>query len=390
MAMSTEGASCTEKTLARLREYQRTLEAFSRIGAEAMPPEKLMHHVAAQVSRVTHIERTKILRYRPDKGDLLIEAGVGWNEGVVGHVAEAVDHRSPAGRAFQTGAPVIIDDLAKHQEFRRPDVLKEHGIISLLNVPVMINGYTWGVLEIDSVRPAAYEEWEVGFLSTLANMMGTCLAYHEAKQEVIEGAAKSARERAQFEMTLRELQHRVKNNLQIIVAFLSLKMREGSPEVREPFDAVIGRVQAIALAHDLLSAGQETSSVDFADYLHSLCANIDPRRPDLSIEVEAERANVPIDRAVPAGLVVNELVTNSIKYAFGNGGGNIRVTFHVINNSSEGCVAVEDNGKGMSGPPKKGLGLTLVEGFAQQLQGRLQFPEVETGSRVILCFPVAL
>jgi two-component sensor histidine kinase len=246
------------------------------------------------------------------------------------------------------------------------------------------------VLEIDSVRPAAYDEWDVGFLSTLANMMGTCLAYHEAKQEVIEGAAKSARQRGQFEMTLRELQHRVKNNLQIIVAFLSLKMRDGSPEVREPFDAVIGRVQAIALAHDLLSAGQETSSVDFADYLHSLCANIDPRRPDLSIEVEAERANVPIDRAVPAGLVVNELVTNSIKYAFGNGGGNIRVTFRVINNSSEGCVAVEDDGKGMGVPPKKGLGLTLVEGFAQQLQGRLQIPEVEAGSRVILCFPVAL
>jgi GAF domain-containing protein len=104
-----------------------------------MPPEKLMQHVSAQVSRVTQIEHTKILRYRPDTGDLLIEAGVGWKEGVVGHETLAVDHRSPAGRALQTGAPVAIDDLAKHQEFRWPDILKEHGIVPVLNVPVMIN-----------------------------------------------------------------------------------------------------------------------------------------------------------------------------------------------------------------------------------------------------------
>jgi two-component sensor histidine kinase len=387
--MTTEEATAAEQILTRARDYQRTLEAFSRIGAEALSPERLLHHVAAQVSRVTHIERTKILRYRPDKGDLLIEAGVGWREGVVGHATLSVDHRSPAGRAFQTGAPVAIEDLAGTEEYRWPDILTEHGIVSLLNVPVIANGYTWGVLEIDSTRPTAYDAWDVGFLSTLANMMGTCIAYHKAKHDVVDAVANAARERAQFAITLRELQHRVKNNLQIIIAFLSLKMRGGSADVREKLDAVIGRVQAIALAHDLLSAGQETSSVDFADYLRSLCANIDPQRPDLRIHVEAERANVPLDRAVPAGLVVNELVTNSIKYAFDNSGGNIRVTFQVISNSSEGCIAVEDDGKGMGDPPKKGLGLSLVEGFAQQLQGRVQYPQVETGSRVVLCFPVA-
>src|SRR5215217_1212625 len=95
-----------EHTLSRVRDYQRTLEALSRIGGAAMPPDRLMHHVAAQVSRVTHIGHVKVMRYRPDKGDLLIEAGVGWKPGVVGNVSLAVDHRSPAGRAFQTGAPV--------------------------------------------------------------------------------------------------------------------------------------------------------------------------------------------------------------------------------------------------------------------------------------------
>jgi two-component sensor histidine kinase len=339
-----------------------------------------MHHVAAQVSRVTRIERTKVMRYRADKGDLLVEAGVGWNPGVVGHATLAVDHRSPAGHAFQTAAPVNIASFSESSEFRLPDLLREHGIVSLLNVPVMINGATWGILEVDSTTPTKFDEWDMSFLSVL----GTCLALHNTAKQNIDAAAERARERAQVRMAFRELQHRVKNNLQMIISFLSLKKRQSSQEVSETLNQVINRVQAISLAHD------QASHVDFAGYLESLCSNIDPQRPDLIIEVEAQKIEVPLDRAVPAGLVVNELVTNCVKYAFGNSGGRIKVSFKTVSNSSEACVAVEDDGKGMEIPPKKGVGLSLVEGFAQQIQGRFTFEKVETGSRAVLRFPVAL
>jgi two-component sensor histidine kinase len=93
---------------------------------------------------------------------------------------------------------------------------------------------------------------------------------------------------------------------------------------------------------------------------------------------------------VPAGLVVNELVTNSIKYAFGNAGGRIRVQFAKTSNSSEGCITVEDDGEGIAIPPKKGVGLTLVESFAQQIQGRIEYVGTDGGTRIILRFPVAL
>src|SRR5690349_1104777 len=209
-----------QQTFGKLREYQRTLEAVSRIGAEVLPPNRLMHHVAAQVSRVTHIKRAKVMRYRPERGDLLIEAGVGWNPGVVGRATLAVDHRSPAGRAYQTAAPVAIHNFSETSEYRLPDLLREHGIVSLLNVPVMINGFTWGVLEIDSTSPTIFDEWDIGFLSVLANVMGTCLALHEAGDNNVEAVAERARERAQAAMAFRELQHRVKNNLQMIIAFL--------------------------------------------------------------------------------------------------------------------------------------------------------------------------
>jgi two-component sensor histidine kinase len=167
-------------------------------------------------------------------------------------------------------------------------------------------------------------------------------------------------------------------------------MGNAPADVREGISAVITRIQAIALAHDLLSVAEEASSVKFDDYLHAVCANLVVQRADVTIDVDAEHIVIPIDRAVPAGLVVNELVTNALKYAFDNSGGQIRVHFGIISNRSEACVSVEDNGKGMDVPPKKGVGLALVEGFAQQIQGRIEYAKVDAGSKIILCFPVAL
>jgi GAF domain-containing protein len=216
--------------LSRIREYQRIVEAISRIGPAAYSAESLLHHVAAQVSRATHIERVKIMRYRPEKGDLLIEAGVGWREGVVGNVSLAVDHRSPAGRAFQTGDSVSVHDVNSDSEYRWPPVLREHGIVSMLNVPVMINGQTWGVLEIDSVTPATYDEWDVAFMATMANVMGCCLAYLDMQKQKVDASAEIARLQAESGLETRELQHRIKNNLQLIIGYLVLKGRGVSGE----------------------------------------------------------------------------------------------------------------------------------------------------------------
>ena len=88
-------ASIEQLTLDRVREYQRVIEALSRIGPQALTPQQLMQHVTAQVSRATMISRTKVLRYRPEKGDLLVEAGVGWKPGVVGNATLAVDYSRP-------------------------------------------------------------------------------------------------------------------------------------------------------------------------------------------------------------------------------------------------------------------------------------------------------
>lgn len=372
--------------------YQRALATFTRIVDEPASVRGLLQNAAAQVARITHIKHAKILRYRPDQGDLLVEAGVGWNPGVVGHVCFGADRFSAPGRSIQTGAPVAVEDILNDPEFRYADVLREHGIVSVLNVPVFVDGTHWGVLEVDTVEKTTFSEFEIHSLSIFANILGLSLAKDAARTAAAEAATLITGSKSETEIMLRELQHRMKNNLQVIVSFLALQSRQSEgEEARERIGRVMDRVMAIGLAHDQLSFKKGASSVDMRHYLKALCANIDPRRPDLTIDTQFESISIPLDRAVPIGLILNELVTNSVKYAFDDDkGGVINVSFCVNERIGEAELCVSDNGRGM-GPPRSGsLGLRLVESFSRQLGGRLATPDVAKGTKTALTFPYSV
>jgi len=297
----------------RLVEYQQALAGFSRVAGETLPLDRLLHHATAQVSRVTQVRYVKIMRYRPERVDLLIVAGVGWKPGVVGHATFGLDQASPPGRCFQTGTPVVIDDLPGSPEYRASAVLREHGVVSVVNVPLRVDGRLWGVFEVDAATPRRFDETDIAFLTTFANIVGLALQRMETEKSLLDSLAQSAQAEARADVMLRELQHRVKNNFQVIIAFLALQRRHASDDSRERFASVMDRVHAIALAHDQLTFDNNAGEVEFSDYLRALCANIDPHREGVGIEVEARRATLPIDRAVPAGLIVNELATNLLK-----------------------------------------------------------------------------
>ena len=371
--------------------YQRALASFTRIVDEPDSVPRLLQNAVAQVARVTHIKHVKVLRYRPDEGDLLIEAGVGWKPGVVGHVSFGADRHSAPGRSLQTGAPVMSEDIAHDPDFRYADVLREHGIVSVLNVPIFVEGTHWGVLEVDALEKTHFDEYDTHSLSIFANIIGATLAKNDAKIAVVEATGAVTSSKAQTEMLLRELQHRMKNNLQVIVSFLSLQGRQAQgEEARERLGRVMDRVLAIGLAHDQLSFKDSAASVDMRDYLKALVANVDPRRPHITIDTHFDSASIPLDRAVPIGLIVNELMTNSVKYAFDEEGGVISITFRVNEAIGEAELCVSDNGRGM-GPVRPGsFGLRLVESLARQLGGRLTTPDVPKGTMAVLTFPYSV
>jgi two-component sensor histidine kinase len=379
-----------EEELARLRRQGEALHDFGRIAADGCGSEQLPQLACVQAMRGLGARCTKMLRHRPETADLLIIAGVGWNPGVVGHASLGADLASPAGMALQTRTPHIIGDISRDEEFHYATLLREHGLISLVNVPVVVDGIVWGVLEADSEVPFFFGPDDVQFLSALGVMLGLALRGRTEATEMI-GAADHARLLSQERILRSELQHRSKNDLQLIMALLVMQRRRLEDETgRRVLGHVLDRVSAIGVAQDQLNLDRGIGRINLAEYLRALCNNLSERREGISIETEVEPVELPHARAVPIGLIVNELVTNALKHAFPDGrAGAIRVEFNVPS-WGEARLCVRDDGVGM-GPPRAGSsGMELVRRLVQQIGGRIAQAEQSQGSGLCVFFPLVV
>jgi PAS domain S-box-containing protein len=196
------------------------------------------------------------------------------------------------------------------------------------------------------------------------------------------------------EVLLQEVHHRVKNNLQVISSLISMQVRSlGADASREALLECRRRVQAIALIHERLYEAGDYAWVPFSEYAGGLAASIveatgiSPERVTLDLAV-ADVA-LGVDKAIPCGLILNELITNALKHAFPDGRrGRIRV--ELSNAGAAGLrLAVSDDGvslpAGFDLRTSSSLGLQLVQMLARQLDATL---EVETGSGT--CFRLAV
>lgn len=206
--------------------------------------------------------------------------------------------------------------------------------------------------------------------------------------------ARLERERqiADRDLFLREFDHRVKNNFAIVISLLDLQRRRADPATAAALSTALQRVEGIARAHGHLYRGDthQPGTVDIATYLNELCTALGDAlnmSAGISIECHSDVANVPRDRAVSIGLIVNELVTNAVKHAFvGRDGGMIRVDFRVVPDGWQ--VEVGDNGSGYDKQATAkdrrngGLGTKLVDAFARQANGSVKVASDDAGTRV--------
>jgi two-component sensor histidine kinase len=172
-----------------------------------------------------------------------------------------------------------------------------------------------------------------------------------------------------------ELNHRVKNNLTLVAGVLQMQARRAEPGVREQLIKAADRVQSIAQVHQALYRGARSEDVDFATYLKDLCASLSRSLVSdgrISLEVEAEPAELPITTVIPLGIVVNELVTNAVKYAYPPPQtGVVSVDFR--RNDAGFRLTVGDAGQGLpeQAATNRGLGMTLVSSLVRQLHGEM-------------------
>jgi PAS domain S-box-containing protein len=198
-----------------------------------------------------------------------------------------------------------------------------------------------------------------------------------ALQQALEQIKSSLHEK---EVLLKEIHHRVKNNMQVITSLLSLQSKTiGDRQALAVFQDSQNRVKSMALIHETLYQSKDLSRINFAEYLQKLVAHVSRSyriRPDaVKINVKVDNVSLPIDTAVPCGLIINELASNSLKYAFpGDTRGEINITFGHAD--ARYVLRVSDTGVGLPADfdPERGksLGMKLVRMLTGQLCGEME------------------
>jgi two-component sensor histidine kinase len=260
---------------------------------------------------------------------------------------------------------------------------------SYLGVPIQLGERVIGAISVQSTqREGLFEPTQVRLLQAIAANVGTAIEnarlYAAAQQEVrIRKQAEQEIKQSlkEKEILLKEIHHRVKNNLQIISSLLNLQAQQIKDRATwEVFRESQARVRSMALIHEKLYQSKDLARVDFDGYVRDLMVylfrsygtNLDL----VHVEIDAQGVSLSVDTAIPCGLIISELVTNAIKYAFPDGRkGNICVD---VGPEDDGHLAlrVADNGVGLpldlDWRHAESLGLQLVSTLAAQLHGQIE------------------
>ena len=381
-----------DSTVSRaLRQRIHQQELLAELGVLALQGTSfigMLDHTARMTAEGLGAEYCKVLEYLPSESRLLVRAGVGWGEGVVGTASVGADLESPAGYALHTGKPVISNHLENEQRFRTPELLVEHGIRRAMNVILQGDGSPFGVLEVDSRSEGEFAEHDLSFLQGAANILGMAIEQQQYQRKL-----QAALDRHQ--VLLKEVNHRVKNSLQVVSSMLQLQANAaGDAMLSERLKEASSRVNAVGRAYDRLAYNADYENIDLVGYLRDVIDDLASAVAPFTINFEAqEKIDFSADRAILVGLVINELVSNAGKHAYPNRStGSIWVRVTKSDNKTI-FVSVRDDGVGLPAgfdpTTSKRLGSRLVNALAKQLGADLTRPVSHVGTNFTLLLPLA-
>jgi two-component sensor histidine kinase len=373
-----------------LRARIRQQEILAELGVFALQRKSfndLLDHTVRLTAEGLTAEYCKVLEYIPAENRLLVLAGVGWDDGVVGSASVGADLASPAGFALHTGKPVISNHLENEKRFRTPELLVEHGIRRAMNVILQGDGVPFGVLEVDSRSEGEFGEHDVAFLQGAANILGMAIEQQQYQRQL-----KAALDRHQI--LLKEVNHRVKNSLQLVASMLRLQSTTADdPALSERLNEASSRVSAVGRAYDRLAYNADYEKIDLVAYLRDVMKDLENAVAPSWLAFEApDQIPIAADRAILVGLIMNELVLNAAKYAYPDRPGQpIAVT--VARTENRGfSVSVRDLGIGLPADfdlkASKRLGARLTHALSAQLDAELTHASDDLGTQFQLVAPL--
>jgi two-component sensor histidine kinase/CheY-like chemotaxis protein len=337
-----------------------------------------------------------VWRHRREKDDLVVDAAAGWPPGGSGMTIPCANAASPHVAAFTAGQPAVFTCLAEAADIAPPRCGDGNSAETLMAVPVACDGRPWGLIEIATQDPEGFDENDLDIMTAFAGVLAEGMspakrnsALRDRAEQVngliarrIEAASARERKEAAGLLALKEklavtqeMQHRVRNNLQVVYGMLGRQMRSASgPSEREGIGAIARAVITMARVYDHLVGTGLGEKIDFGAYLSSLCASFsemeDPQAPKVTLACHVGEVMLDLDTVTALGLIVSELLSNCYLHAFPGRTGSIAVTLLPGVGGGDATLVFADDGIGFTEPVEdRRRGLGLVRRLIKQING---------------------
>lgn len=366
----------------RLRSQQKALAEFGLHAFRATDLDDILQCATELVAEGLDVKLAKVLELMPDEDALLIRAGVNWKPGVVGKETFASGSESPAGYALQCDEPVVSPDLSRERRFALPQVLIEHGVQSMVNVVIPGEDEPFGVLEVDAPQQREFDEDDIAFLQTYANLLAAAVERHRTHRTLESGMREQ-------KVLIQELEHRVKNMLGLVQSLAQQTIAEDAG-ARAFQEAFVGRLQALARAENLVFQDHAQE----LDLRRLVERSVEPfaRRAD-AFELDGGSLLLPARIGRVLALVLHELGTNATKHgALAGPTGHVRISW-AVDGTDDGREVrfrwVESDGAPVEPPKLEGFGTRLLTSLAgYELDGKAGIDHAPGGLRYELDFPL--
>lgn len=372
---------------------------------ESLNLEKILQTAVDEVRRFLQTDRVIIYRFNPDmSGTVVVESvAEGWRPAVNSTVQDTCFGQNYA-QAYKEGRIQVTEDIYTAGLTQcHIDILVLYDVRASLVVPILQGDHLWGLLcAYHCSGPRRWRPFEVELLKQLATHMAIAIQQSELYQQVQNELAERKRAEEQIklslkekEVLLKEIHHRVKNNLQVISSVLRLQSDYVKDDrILALFNDSQNRIRSMALIHEKLYQSSNLLKINFDEYIHDLTENLLRSyvafASSVTLSTHAAGVWLNIDTAIPCGLIINELVANSLKHAFPQKDQNNEIQVSIVSDKENRfTLKVQDNGIGFPETidfrNTESLGLELVCVFTEQLSGTIELDR-NNGTTFIIKF----
>jgi two-component sensor histidine kinase/ligand-binding sensor domain-containing protein len=276
--------------------------------------------------------------------------------------------------------------------------LLSRGFLSYLAAPLVIDNNRIGNLSVSAKKTGVFNDNHKEVLLVITNQLSVAINQAQLQSKIKEHSQSLQNSLSEKEILLKEIHHRVKNNLQVISSLLYLNSKKvKSKEALNMFKDSQNRVKSIALVHERLYQSKDLGKIDFKEYIQKLTNDLfrsyGVNLSVINLKIDINNVFISIDTAVPCGLIINEIISNSLKYAFPdyedeNKSGLININFSK-DEMNKWVLVVGDNGIGIpeeaEEKKKNSLGLQLIDTLVAQLDGTLEI-DLSSGTAFVIKF----